>query len=118
MFKKNVDLQLHFFHIDKEYERSCHKVIEEQLSVHIARINFVGLQCSGKSVTLQRLVGKMLNLMDANLLTQLPTGVVEDNKVFMMRIKKNFGFISKNQWSNTDLDLVGETAVLKGELNF
>ena len=84
------------------------------MAIHIARINFVGLPRSGKSVTLQRLIGKILNLMDANLRTELPTGVAERNRVL---IKRNFGFISKNQWSNTDL--VEETAVLiqlaKGE---
>ena len=100
-------------HIEKEYERSYHKVIEEQLSVliYLARINFVGLPRSGKSSTLQRLIGKMLNLMKANLLAEIPsTGVAERNQAFIRKISKCFGFISKSQWSSTDL--AGETGVL------
>ena len=101
------------FHIEKEYERSYHKVIEDQLSVliYLARINFVGLPRSGKSSTLRRLIGKMLNLMKANLEAEIPsTGVAERNQAFIRKISKCFGFISKSQWSSTDL--AGETGVL------
>ena len=100
-------------HIEKEYERSYHKVIEEQLSVliYLARINFVGLPRSGKSSTLRRLIGKMLNLMKANLEAEIPsTGVGERNQAFIRKISKCFGFISRSQWSSTDL--AGETGVL------
>ena len=99
--------------IEKEYERSYHKVIEKQLSVliYLARINFVGLPRSGKSSTLRRLIGKMLNLMKANLEAEIPsTGVAERNQAFIRKISKCFGFISKSQWSSTDL--AGETGVL------
>ena len=100
-------------HIEKEHERSYHKVIEDQLSVliYLARINFVGLPRSGKSSTLQRLIGKMLNLMKANLGAEIPsTGVAERNQAFIRKISKCFGFISKSQWASTDL--AGETGVL------
>ena len=99
--------------IDKAYERSCRKVIEEQLSVliYIARINFVGLPRSGKSSILQRLIGKILNLMESNSDTELPsTGVAEISQAFIRRIKKCFGFITKSQWSSTDL--AEETGVM------
>ena len=79
------------------------------MAIRIARINFVGLPRSGKSVTLQRLMGKMLNLMDANLRTELPSTGIERNQVFMRKINELF-HTSNYQWSNTDL--VGETAVL------
>ena len=101
------------FLIDKGYERSCRKVVEDQLSVliYIARINFVGLPRSGKSSTLRRLIGNFLNLMKANLEAEIPsTGVAERNQAFIRKISKCFGFISKSQWSSTDL--AGETGVL------
>ena len=79
--------------------------------IYLARINFVGLPRSGKSSTLRRLIGKMLNLMKANLETEIPsTGVAERNQVFIRKISKCFGFISKSQWSSADL--AGETGVL------
>ena len=79
--------------------------------IYIARINFVGLPRSGKTSTLRRLLGEMLNLMKAKLETEIPsTGVAERNQGFIRKISKCFGFISKSQWSSTDL--VGETGVL------
>ena len=79
--------------------------------IYIARINFIGLPRSGKTSILQRLFGKILNLMEANSDTELPsTGVTERSQAFIRRINKCFGIISKSQWSSTDL--VGETGVL------
>ena len=79
--------------------------------IYLARLNFVGLPRSGKSSTLRRLLGKMLNLMKANLEAEIPsTGVAERNQAFIRKISKCFGFISKSQWSSTDL--AGETGVL------
>ena len=78
--------------------------------IYLARINFVGLPRSGKSSILRRLIGKMLNLK-ANLKAEIPsTGVAERNQAFIRKISKCFGFISKSQWSSTDL--AGETGVL------
>ena len=102
-------LHCYCFLIDKAYERSYLKVIEEQLSVliYIVRINFVGSPRSGKSSILKRLIGKILNLMEANLNSELPsTGVAERSQAFV----KTTGFISKSQWFSTDL--AGETGVL------
>ena len=79
--------------------------------IYIARINFVGLPRSGKTSTLRRLIGEMLNLMKANLETEIPsTGVAVRNQAFIRKISKCVGFISKSQWSSTDL--VGEIGVL------
>ena len=82
--------------------------------IYIARINFVGLPRSGKTSTLRRLIGEMLNLMKANLETEIPsTGVGERHQAFIRKIRKIskcVGFISNSQWSTTDL--AGETGVL------
>ena len=79
--------------------------------IYIARINFVGLPRSGKSSTLRRLIGEMLNLMKSNLETEIPsTGVAERHQAFIRKINKCVGFISNSQWSTTDL--AGETGVL------
>ena len=48
------------------------------MDMHIARMNFVGLSRSGKTSTLRRLIGEILNITTAKLERENPsTGVVE-----------------------------------------
>ena len=99
--------------VEKENEKACRKVIEKQLSVliHIARMNFVGLPRSGKSTTMKRLIGEILNIIQASLAKEQPsTGVAERNHAIIKCISNSIGFSSGSNWSSKDL--VGETEVL------
>ena len=79
--------------------------------MHIARMNFVGLPRSGKSSTLRRLIGEILNISTAKFERENPsTGVAERKQIFIRGINKRFGFISLGYWSTEDL--IGETQVL------
>ena len=74
-------------------------------------MNFVGLPRSGKSSTLRRLIGEILNIITANMKVEQPsTGVAERKQLFIQSISKSFGFISLGEWSKKDL--VGETGIL------
>ena len=79
--------------------------------MHIARMNFVGLPRSGKSSTLRRLIGEILNIITTKLERENPsTGVVERKQAFIRSIDKRFGFVSLGYWSAEDL--IGETRVV------
>ena len=96
-----------------QYEKACYDAIEKQITVdmHIARMNFVGLPRSGKSSTLRRLIGEILNIITTKLEKENPsTGVAERKQTFIRSINKRFGFISLGYWSTQDL--IGETRVL------
>ena len=74
-------------------------------------MNFVGLPRSGKSSTLRRLIGEILNIITANMNMEQPsTGVAERKQLFIQRISKSIEFISLGGWSRKDL--VGETGIL------
>ena len=74
-------------------------------------MNFVGLPRSGKSSTLRRLIGEILNIITANMKMEQPsTGVAERKQLFIQRISKSIEFISLGGWSRKDL--VGETGIL------
>ena len=102
-----------FFLTEKDCEKACRKVIEGQMSVdiYIARLNFLGLPRSGKSSTLKRLIGEIVDIVSAKWTKELEsTGVAERNQAFIRNVSKCFGFASKSQWSKSDLS--GETAIL------
>ena len=74
-------------------------------------MNFVGLPRSGKSSTLRRLIGEILNIITANMKVEQPsTGVAERKQLFIESISKSIEFISLGEWSRKDL--VGETGIL------
>ena len=74
-------------------------------------MNFVGLPRSGKSSTLLRLIGEILNIITANMKVDQPsTGVAERKQLFIQSISKSIEFISLGEWSRKDL--VGETGIL------
>ena len=74
-------------------------------------MNFVGLPRSGKSSTLLRLIGEILNIIAANMKVDQPsTGVAERKQLFIQSISKSIEFISLGAWSRKDL--VGETGIL------
>ena len=101
------------FLTEKDCEKTCRKVIEGQMSVdiYIARLNFLGLPRSGKSSTLKRLIGEIVDIVSAKWTKELEsTGVAERNQAFIRNVSKCFGFASKSQWSKSDLS--GETAIL------
>ena len=101
------------FLTEKDCEEACRKVIEGQMSVdiYIARLNFLGLPRSGKSSTLKRLIGEIVDIVSAKWTKELEsTGVAERNLAFIRNVSKCFGFASKSQWSKSDLS--GETAIL------
>ena len=90
------------------------------MPIHIARLNFVGLPRSGKSTTMRRLIGEILNIIAAKFgQEQASTGVAERNQVIIKSISKCIGFTSRSKcigftsrskWSSKNL--LGETGVL------
>ena len=101
------------FLTEKDCEEACRKVIEGQMSmdIFIARLNFLGLPRSGKTSTLKRLIGEIVDIVSAKWTKELEsTGVAERNQAFIRNVSKCFGFASKSQWSKSDLS--GETAIL------
>ena len=79
--------------------------------IHIARLNFVGLPRSGKSTTMKRLIGEILNIIAAEFgKEQASTGVAERNQAIIKSISKCIGFTSRSKWSSKDL--LGESGVL------
>ena len=101
------------FLTEKDCEKACRKVIEGQMPVdiYIARLNFLGLPRSGKSSTLKRLIGEIVDIVSAKWTKELEsTGVAERNQAFIRNVSKCFGFASNSQWTKSDLS--GETAIL------
>ena len=81
------------------------------VDILVGRMNFVGLPRSGKSSTLRRLIGEILNIITANMKEEQPsTGVAERKQLFIQSISKSIEFISLGEWSRKDL--VGETGIL------
>ena len=79
--------------------------------IHIARLNFVGLPRSGKSTTMKRLIGEILNIIAAKFgKEQASTGVAERNQAIIKSISKCIGFTSRSKWSSKDI--LGESGVL------
>ena len=78
--------------------------------LRIARLNFVGLPRSGKSTTMKRLIGEILNITEAELGMELAsTGVAERYLVIIKSKSKCIGF-TRSKWYSTDLQR--ETEVL------
>ena len=108
-----VYISILYLFLEQQYEKACYDAIKKQIAVdmHIARMNFVGLPRSGKSSTLRRLIGEILNIITAKLEKENPsTGVAERKQTFIRSINKRFGFVSLGYWSTEDL--IGETRVL------
>ena len=98
---------------DEECEKAYRKVIEGQISVdiYIARLNYLGLPRSGKTCTLKRLTGDIVNIESAKWTKELQsTGVAERNQAYIRKVSKHIGFASNSQWSKSDLS--GETAIV------
>ena len=94
----------------KECEEVYQKVVQDQTSVniYIARLNFLGLPRSGKSTTMKRLVGEIVDIATAKWTKELEsTGVAERHQALICRkISQHFTF----GWSKSDLSK--ETALL------
>ena len=88
------------------YDDAYQKVVQKQMCVwmSIARINFVGLPRSGKTCTLRRLMGQMINLLEeGHGDVELPsTGIAERRTAFLRNIQTSTA-ISKSMWSSPDL---------------
>ena len=96
--------------LDKECEEVYQKVVQDKLKVniYIARLNFLGLPRSGKSTTMKRLVGEIVDIATAKWTKELEsTGVAERNQALICRkISQHCTF----GWSKSDLSK--ETAML------
>ena len=97
--------------LDKESEEVVRKVVQDQteVDIYIARLNFLGLPRSGKSTTMKRLIGEIVDIVTAGWTKELKsTGAAERNQAFVCRkVSKQFTF----GWSKCDLSK--ETAILK-----
>ena len=94
--------------LDKEVVR---KVVQDQtmVDIYMARLNFLGLPRSGKSTTMKRLMGEIVDMVSAGLTKELEsTGVAERNQAFICRgVSKHFTI----GWFKSDLSR--EIVVLK-----
>ena len=99
--------------MEMKYEKAYIKAIAEQIPVEIylARMNFVGLPRSGKTSTLRRLLGEILNIITANFNKEEPsTGVADRKQIFIEGIHKCIGIVSQGDWSTKNI--VEETGIL------
>lgn len=105
--------------VDRHRE-ACRKVIEEKLSVLIGlvRINHVGLPRSGKTSFLKRLMGIMLNILEAAKDKEEPsTGVAERaDQVFVRDVSKNIGVTSASAKSWTVASNVKQEAGILNQI--
>ena len=90
----------------QRHKEACIKIIEEKLSVDIdiIRLVYFGLPRSGKTSTMRRLMGDMLNILIAMKEKEEPsTGVADVKQIFVRNIYSEVGTIISSKWSRADL---------------
>ena len=84
---------------------ACLKIIKDKLTVdiNIVRLVCFGLPRSGKTSTLLRLMGEILNILTANKKEQPSTGVVEERGLVIIRnLSTEIATISSGIWSKVE----------------
>ena len=89
----------------QQHMTACLKIIKEKLTVdiNIVRLVSFGLPRSGKTSTLLRLMGEILNILTANKKEQPSTGVVEERGLVIIRnLSTEIATISSGIWSKPE----------------